>query len=164
MPEVRRRVRTMPTLPLKGGCHCGALRYQISAPPFMVYNCHCTNCQRIGGGAFATNVAITLDAFEFVQGAPKKINWKSDAGNERFGWFCGDFGSRIVHGQEVLPVLTVRSGTLDDNSWVNPVGDIWTKSAQPWVEFSGDRLRSEYQPADFAPYLEAFRAQGVFPD
>ena len=105
-----------------------------------------------------------LDTFEFVQGVPRKITWKSDAGTDRFGWFCGDCGSRIAHGQEVKPVLTVRSGTLDDKSWVSPVGDIWTKSAQPWVELSGNRLRSEYQPADFGPYLEAFPAQGVFPD
>jgi hypothetical protein len=105
---------------------------------------------------------ITPDSFEFVQGDPRRISWKSDAGTERFGWFCVDCGSRIAHGQEVLPVLTLRSGSLDDTSWVNPVGDIWTKSAQPWVEFSRDRLSSEAQPTDFGPYLEAFRVQGNF--
>ena len=42
----------MVKLPLVGGCQCGALRYEVSAAPVMVYNCHCTNCQKIGGGAF----------------------------------------------------------------------------------------------------------------
>ena len=44
----------MVKLPLVGGCQCGALRYEVSAAPVMVYNCHCTNCQKIGGGAFST--------------------------------------------------------------------------------------------------------------
>ena len=35
----------MVTLPLVGGCQCGGLRYEISQPPLMIYNCHCTNCQ-----------------------------------------------------------------------------------------------------------------------
>ncbi len=45
----------MVQLPLAGGCMCGALRYEVSAPPLMVYNCHCTNCQKIGGTAFNTS-------------------------------------------------------------------------------------------------------------
>jgi hypothetical protein len=153
----------MPTLPLTGGCHCGALRYQVTAPPVMVYSCHCTNCQRIGGGAFATNVVITPDTFEFVQGDPMEISWTSDAGNERLGWFCRDCGGRIANGQAAgLPVLTLRSGTLDDTSWVNPVADFWTKSAQPWVELPTSRPSFESEPADFQPLLDAFRTQGNF--
>jgi hypothetical protein len=86
----------------------------------------------------------------------------SDAGNRRFGWFCGDCGSRIAHGQAPSTgVLSVRGGTLDDTSWVEPVGDIWIRSAQSWVAF-GDRLRSEQQPTDYAPFVERFRRQGRF--
>jgi len=152
----------MPTLPLTGGCFCGALRYRISVPPLCVYNCHCKNCQRIGGGACATNLVVARESFEFVRGDPRKTSWTSDAGTQRFGWFCGDCGGRIIHGQEVIPVFTVRSGTLDDTSWVTPVGDIWTRSAQPWVELPGTRLNCEGQPSDFGLYLEAFRALGIF--
>jgi hypothetical protein len=155
----------MPTLPLTGGCHCGALRYQVIAPPVMVYNCHCTNCQKVGGGAFATNLVIDPNTFGFVQGDPVEISWTSDAGNKRLGWFCGDCGGRIANGQpRGLPVITLRSGTLEDRSWVNPVADFWTKSAQPWVEFSRARPNFEYEPTDFQPLLEAFRAQGNFPE
>ena len=49
----------MVQLPLAGGCMCGALRYEVSAPPLMIYNCHCTNCQKIGGTAFNTSVIVT---------------------------------------------------------------------------------------------------------
>jgi len=62
----------MPKRPLKGGFHCRTLRYRVTALPRIVYNCHCTNCRRIGGGAFATNLVIKPDSFEFLQGDPRK--------------------------------------------------------------------------------------------
>jgi hypothetical protein len=152
----------MVPLPLVGGCQCGALRYAIAQPPLMVYNCHCTNCQTVGGGAFSTPVTVIESSFAFTKGQPKTIEWASDAGNRRFGWFCGDCGSRIANGQIPGGVLSVRGGTLDDTSWIEPVGDIWTRSAQPWVVFSGDRLKTDQQPTDYAPFIERFRRQGRF--
>lgn len=149
------------SLPLLGGCHCGALRYELSAPPLMIYNCHCTNCQKITGSAFVVSATIPEAAFEFTRGEPHRIEWLSDAGNQRYGHFCGDCGSRIVHGQTPSSgFLSLRAGTLDDTSWVEPVGDIWTRSAQPWLKFDG--LVAEGQPTDYAPFVERFRAQGRF--
>lgn len=152
----------MVSLPLLGGCQCGALRYEVRQAPLMVYNCHCTNCQRIGGGAFSTPVTVLEAAFAFTAGEPRKFAWQSDAGNARFGYLCGTCGSRIAHG--AVPssgVLSLRSGTLDDTSWVEPVGDIWTRSAQPWA-LTGDRIRIEQQPTDYGPFVERFQRQGRF--
>jgi hypothetical protein len=153
----------MVPLPLVGGCQCGALRYEITQAPMMIYNCHCTNCQTVGGSAFSTPITVLEAGFNFTKGEPRSYEWSSDAGNRRFGSFCGDCGTRIAHG--AIPssgVLSVRSGTLDDTTWVEPVGDIWTKSAQPWVAFSDDRFRTDQQPLDYAPFIERFRAQGRF--
>lgn len=154
----------MVSLPLIGGCQCGALRYEVSEPPLMIYNCHCTNCQTIGGGAFGTPAAILEASLSFTRGEPKRYEWSSDAGNARYGLFCGDCGSRIAHGQVgAAGVLSLRSGTLDDTSWIEPVGDIWVRSAQAWaLPPEGQRLRSEQQPTDYGPYLERFRAQKKF--
>lgn len=152
---------TKVALPQPGGCFCGALRYQLSAPPLMIYNCHCTNCQKITGGAFTVAATVIESALVFTKGAPKRIAWKADSGNERFGLFCGDCGSRIANGQTPsIGLLSLRAGTFDDTSWVEPVGDIWTKSAQGWVKFRG--LTAEGQPKDYGPFIEAYRAQGRF--
>ncbi len=154
----------MVSLPIEGGCQCGALRYQISAPPLMVYNCHCTNCQKIGGGPFGTPATVLEASFAFVAGEPSTVEWTSDAGNVRFGWFCGACGSRIAHGQRPSAggILSVRSGTFDDTSWVEPVGDIWVRSKQPWVTLPEGRLRADQQPTDYGPFIERYRAQGRF--
>lgn len=155
-----------PTLPLPGGCACGALRYALSAPPLMIYNCHCANCQKITGSAFTVAATVMESALSFTSGEPRRTVWKADSGNERFGLFCGNCGSRIANGQvskdgaSSVGILSLRAGTFDDTSWVEPVGDIWTKSAQPWVSFRA--LTTEGQPSDYGPFVAAYRAQGRF--
>ncbi len=149
------------SLPQPGGCACGALRYELSAPPVMIYNCHCKNCQKITGSAFTVAATVFENALAFTKGAPRRTAWKADSGNERFGLFCGDCGSRIANGQTPsIGMLSLRAGTFDDTGWIEPVGDIWTKSAQGWVAFRG--LTAEGQPADYAPFAAAYRAQGRF--
>jgi hypothetical protein len=139
------------------------LRYEVTQAPLMIYNCHCTNCQTIGGGAFAVAVTVMETSFAFTKGEPHRFEWSSDAGNRRYGWFCGDCGTRIAHGQiPTIGILSMRGGTLDDTSWVEPVGDIWTRSKQPWVVLSDDRLQVEQQPADYAPFFERFARQRRF--
>ena len=34
-----------PALPMTGGCSCGAIRYEITSFPLLLYTCNCTNCQ-----------------------------------------------------------------------------------------------------------------------
>ena len=153
----------MAILPLAGGCMCGALRYEVSASPVMIYNCHCTNCQKISGAAFNTSVIVAEHALRFTTGIPARVEWVSDQGSTRCGLFCAVCGSRIVNGGvPSTGVYSLRAGTLDDTSWVEPVGDTFTSSAQPWVRFIEGGLRAERQPPDYAPFVAAYRAQGRF--
>jgi hypothetical protein len=39
-------------IPFSGGCVCGAVRYECSAEPIMMFKCHCSDCQRLTGGEF----------------------------------------------------------------------------------------------------------------
>ncbi len=154
---------TKVSLPLEGGCQCGAVRYRLSAAPLMIYCCHCTNCQKITGSAFVLSATVSEAAFEFVKGTPEKTEWKSDAGNSRYGWFCGDCGCRIAHGQTPsIGLLSLRAGTFDDTSWVEPSGHIWTRSAQPWIRFGPDDILCDVQPTDYAPFVERFQSLGLF--
>lgn len=150
-------------LPLEGGCQCGKLRYRVNQPPLMIYCCHCTNCQRISGSAFAISATIFESSFEFTSGEAGKTAWVSDAGNQRYGYICSDCGTRIAHGQEPsIGVLSLRAGSFDDTSWVEPAGHIWTSSAQDWVRFADDDILCDVQPTDYAPIVERFKAQGRF--
>ncbi|MBT8473537.1 MAG: GFA family protein [Marinicaulis sp.] len=153
------------SIPIEGGCQCGALRYQLSAAPVGMYACHCTNCQKQTGSAFVLSAAIIEATFSFTEGEPSETNWTSDAGNKRYGKFCGSCGNRIVNGAKPsIGILSLRAGTIDDTSWIKPGGHIWTKSAQPWIKFSEDDLLFEGQPEDYGPLIQRFRELVEFED
>jgi hypothetical protein len=40
-------------IPFTGGCSCGAIRYESTAEPIMMFKCHCRDCQQTTGGGFA---------------------------------------------------------------------------------------------------------------
>ncbi len=150
-------------LPLEGGCQCGKLRYEIAAAPVMLYACHCKNCQKQTGSAFVLSATIVEGAFSFTMGKPAETEWTSDAGNRRYGYYCGDCGCRIANGQTPsIGVLSLRAGTFDDTSWVRPAAHIWVKSAQSWIKFDKDDLLFDGQPADYAPIALRFRGFGAF--
>jgi hypothetical protein len=60
-------------LPQTGGCQCGALRYEITQAPIMVYTCHCTDCQRMTSSAFSLGCVLPDGVFRLVQGEPKGV-------------------------------------------------------------------------------------------
>jgi hypothetical protein len=54
-------------------------------------------------------------------------------------------------------VITLRPGGLDDTSWLQPIGHIWTRSAQPWVSIPEGTLNYEDQPQDYTALIQAWR-------
>lgn len=54
---------------------------------------------------------------------------------------------------------TVYAGTLDDSSMLEPVGHIWTRSAQPWIAMPDGALRYENQPTDMLALVKGWRAR-----
>jgi hypothetical protein len=54
-------------------------------------------------------------------------------------------------------VSILKPGTLDDTSWLHPVGHIWTKSAQSWVPIPKDSIIHEGHPSDLAPLIQAWQ-------
>src|SRR5215831_17562302 len=105
-------------LPLTGGCQCGALRYEITQAPKLVYTCHCTECQRLTGSAFSMALVTDTEAFSLTGATPRPIQRKADSGRTVIRWVCPDCGTWIWSGPKPDPTtrdaLRVRAGTLDD--------------------------------------------------
>ena len=147
----------VPTLPLTGGCCCGAIRYEVRALPYAVTVCHCRDCQRLTGSAFSMPMVVPQHAFSVTQGASKTWERTADSGNVSTQHFCDSCGTRLYTEPRSLPhCVTIRAGTLDDTSWLKPVAQVWTKSAQSWA-CSDDLLSYEANPEDVGPILQAWQ-------
>ena len=152
-----------PSLPLTGGCSCGAIRYEIVSFPLLLYTCSCTECQTASGSAFALNTPVATDSFHIVEGVPKGWHRTSPSGAKTTSWFCGDCGARIYGSRESRPEsVNVRAGTLDDTGWLTPVAHMFTRSAQGWVQPAAGSECHESQPDDFRPL--AARWRGLWPE
>ena len=132
-------------LPQTGGCHCGALRYEISEAPRLVYTCHCTDCQRLTSSAFSMGVVIPEGGFRLTGAEPRRLERTADSGRVAVRLVCPQCGSWVC-GTPRDGVVRVRAGTLDDTSWVRPTRHIWTRSKQPWIELPGGDEAFATQP------------------
>ena len=47
---------------INGGCLCGAVRYTAEADPTSATVCHCRDCQKFTGSAFAALVRVPKEA------------------------------------------------------------------------------------------------------
>jgi hypothetical protein len=148
-----------PTLPMIGGCSCGAIRYEIGSFPLFLYTCNCTDCQTASGSAFALNMPVRSEALRITKGEPKAWRRRSPSGADVISWFCGDCGGRIYGERKQRPeVMNLRAGTLDDTKWLVPVMHMFMDSAQPWVSPAAGAECHEMAPPDFLSCGQKWRA------
>ncbi len=119
---------------VEGGCLCGAVRFHLDRSAVVGSNhCHCRDCQRATGSAFATFCAVPEAAFALDRGGPRSFTVKGESGGDVARFFCGECGSQLYSAVTVMPgFFFVKSGSLDDASWMEPASDFWGSSAQPW--------------------------------
>ena len=141
-------------LPQTGGCQCGALRYEVTQAPQMVYACHCTDCQHLTSSAFSMAVIVADGAFRLTKGEPRQLQRTADSGRVATRWVCPQCGSWVSGVPAPGSIIRVRAGTLDDTSWLRPTVHFWTRSKQPWIALAEGCRSFETQPKD----LMAFQA------
>ncbi len=75
----------MPTFPLSGGCHCGAVRFELLGPPLSIQHCHCENCRKISGEFTSTGAIIRRSDIR-ISGAENLKGYRTSPSFER--QFC----------------------------------------------------------------------------
>src|ERR1700730_13406810 len=108
--------------PQSGGCQCSSVRYEITGPPTTVYACHCTECQRQSGSAFAMAAVIPKENFRITKGAPERFARKTSPTKTMECWFCPACGTRLYHvpGGAAYSNPNIKAGTLGRRTWRVP--------------------------------------------
>ncbi|MBT6203433.1 MAG: GFA family protein [Alphaproteobacteria bacterium] len=147
------------TFNAEGGCSCGEVRFRITSAPIFTHGCHCTDCQRLSGGAFAINAMIETDRVEVLAGTPKSVPVSTPSGKGQNIMRCPTCNTALWshYGGAGDKLAFVRAGTLDDTSLIEPDIHIFTRSKQPWV------ILPEGKPAVEVYYdaKEMFPAEGL---
>ncbi len=116
---------------LKGGCYCGAIKYEIHGKLLMFVNCHCPDCRKFSGSAFSAVVVTEADGFKLVSGADQLAEFESSPGKHRH--FCKRCGNPLFSRADHRPTMVfVRAGSLDDDPPLRPQAHFWTAYKAPW--------------------------------
>ena len=129
-----------------GSCFCGFVRYRLTSAPMFIHCCHCRDCQKQSGGAFAINALIEADRMEVSQGDTVPVSMHTDSGRPHIIHRCpkchaalwSNYGGRNE-------TRFVRVSTLDDAARFAPDVHIFTRSKLPWVRLpEGARVFEVY--------------------
>ena len=126
---------TQPTDTHDGGCGCGAVRYRITGAPLFVHCCHCTECQRFSGSAFAINAPVEMDRPMLLSGSPRTCALPTGTGRSQDILRCTDCGVALwSHHPDLGPAIAlVFIGTLHTPQAFEPGAHCFTRSKQAWV-------------------------------
>jgi hypothetical protein len=122
---------------MEGGCACGAIRYKLTNTPMIVHACHCKDCQRLSGSAFALNLWIERKFVEPSGEAPVAFSVSpGSSGKPHDVLCCPKCGTGLWNKYHATPGDTVllRAGTLDDPAAISPDVHVFTRSKAPWLE------------------------------
>ena len=118
----------------KGGCQCGAVRYECRDEPQALFVCHCRECRKQSASAFGISFIVPRAGFRVTEGKPKLWSRPADSGHKVTCAFCPTCGSRLWHEDgENLKTLSIKAGSLDDPPDLSEAIHIWTSRKLPGV-------------------------------
>jgi hypothetical protein len=117
----------------QGSCLCGTIRYEIRGELGAIVLCHCAQCRKAQGSAFAANAPVRTADFAIVAGSGSLAAYESSPGKKRH--FCRNCGAPIISTRDSAPeYVRVRVGTLDSSVHARPTAHIFTASKAGWYE------------------------------
>lgn len=130
----------------KGGCLCGAVSFEISGPVRKIVRCHCSQCRKAQGSAFATNGFVRLSDFSIIAGEDELTGYMHSDVQTRY--FCKHCGSPIISKSTERPgEVRVRIGTIESEISERPEADIFVASKASWNNICGDLpCYDEFEP------------------
>lgn len=130
----------------KGSCLCGKIRFEITSEIQNVICCHCSQCRKAQGSAFATNGNVAVEGFKLVSGENELTGYDSSPGQTKY--FCKICGSPIISKNESNPnKVRVRLGVIESDITERPSAHIFVKSKANWEDIEGDLPQyKSYEP------------------
>lgn len=116
---------------IEGGCLCGGIRYQYDGEIGEISICHCSQCRKAQGSAFAAVSPVATDRLRILAGAELLTEYRSSPDKARV--FCAICGSPIYSAKDDTPeIRRLRLGTVDTHFTCTNVVHIFTGSKASW--------------------------------
>lgn len=129
---------------IRGGCLCGAIRFEVRrfVGPFEL--CHCSRCRKAFGSAFASMIGVEAKDFTWLSGVDRIRRFEAPVVERPPGYqsaFCERCGSPVPGAEEDIPWFEVPAGLLDDDPGLRPDKHIFVECGSEWFEITDDLPR-----------------------
>ena len=117
----------------RGGCLCGALRWEADAAPGWMGYCCCADCRKASGSGFIPFMGFAASAVH-ITGEARQFTSPSFRGTDAVRNVCPVCGGLVfggVIGQDEQ--FTLYAGSLDDPSLFRPTMAIFTRDRPAWA-------------------------------
>lgn len=143
-----------------GQCRCGRVHLQLRTETLApLYACHCLDCQRWSGSAFALHMLCSAQAVD-VSGDTLTYSHAHD-GQISTQYACGTCFTRLFNETTAAPGMrVVRAGVLDGAERLTPMAHIWVERKQPWVSLPGGVAQWSQSPTPEA-FASALNEQAL---
>jgi hypothetical protein len=147
----------MKAISVPGRCRCGRLRFILREEPISFYLCHCTDCQAESGSAFGQSMGVRREAIDAVEGPAREHTIEHEGGRQSFVTYCGNCLTMMWGSSAQIPQIRgLNAGCLEACAGLEPYGNMWTRSARPWVELAPGPC-FEQQPEDPLALVRAWQ-------
>ena len=120
-----------------GSCLCGKIKFSLADKIKDIVYCHCSQCRKAQGSAFATNANLTKESFIFISGEDNLSAYNYSA--EQTKYFCKTCGSPIISMNINHPEnIRIRLGTIESDITERPQAHIFVDSKANWEDINDD--------------------------
>jgi len=126
-------------------CRCSQLKAVTTGEPVRVSVCHCLNCKKRSGSAFAVQARWPAEKVT-IEGLSKTHVMVADSGNSATFHFCPDCGSDVYYENsgKFDGLIAIPVGAFDDPYFGSPEYSVWEQRKHQWVEIVGDGIRHSH--------------------
>ena len=122
-------------------CICGQLTATVTGDPVRGSVCHCLNCKRRSGSAFAVQARFAADQVEMA-GEARTFQLTGDSGGTATFSFCPACGVTVAYVNgghpEIEGLVAIPVGTFAEVDFPAPGVEVYRERKCPWVEVTGD--------------------------
>ncbi|ABG41766.1 glutathione-dependent formaldehyde-activating, GFA [Paraglaciecola sp. T6c] len=116
-----------------GSCLCNRVTYACENNFSQFHLCHCTQCQKATGSAYAANLFTDVDNIKWLTGEALIMRFNV-AGRSISNAFCGECGSAVPYKSLSGKALVVPAGSLDCEPNIQPQSQIFYTERAPWFD------------------------------
>ncbi|MCA8900468.1 MAG: GFA family protein [Hyphomonas sp.] len=119
-------------------CRCGQLQAVCEGEPVRISVCHCLDCKKRSGSAFAAQARWPV-AQVTITGTAKTFETRADSGNLFTSRFCPECGSTLAYMLETQPdIIAIAMGAFADPAFPAPAYSVYESRRHAWVEITGE--------------------------